>query len=158
LPPATLGLYNLTKGAVVCLTETLAAELPEGYGASVFCPGPFHTTLGQTSQEVPALIRGEAPPPPQQRPPMDFDEIMDFNPEDARDRTMPAELAGRLVIRGVRRNDLYIITHSEFYEGVKARYDAVLRAFPKDPPNEAFKRMMSFLTYNPVFAQQREYK
>ena len=29
LPPATLGLYNMTKGAVVCLTETLAAELPE---------------------------------------------------------------------------------------------------------------------------------
>ena len=159
LPPATLGLYNMTKGAVVCLTETLAAELPEGYGASVFCPGPFHTTLGQTSLEVPALLRGETPPPAAERPPMDFgDEVLHFDPQSARERTMPAELAGKLVIRGVRRGDLYIITHSEFYEGVKARYDAVLRAFPKDPPNEAFKAMMSFLTYNPVFALQREYK
>ena len=158
LPPATLGLYNMTKGAVVCLTETLAAELPAGYGASVFCPGPFHTTLGQTSIEVPALLRGETPPPAEPRPPMGADMEFEFDPAEAQSGTKPAELAGQLVIRGVRRGDLYIITHSEFYEGVKARYDAVLRAFPKDPPNEAFKRLASFLTYNPVFALQREYK
>ena len=158
LPPATLGLYNMTKGAVVCLTETLAAELPEGYGASVFCPGPFQTTLGQTSIEVPALLRGETPVPVPPRQPMAVDEEWGFDPEESRSRTMPAEVAGKLVIRGIRRGDLYIITHSEFYEGVKARYDAVLRAFPKDPPSEAFKRAAAFLTYNPVFALQREYK
>ena len=157
LPPATLGLYNLTKGAVVSLTETLAAELPEGYGASVFCPGPFKTNLGVTSREVPALIRGEQAPPPPPPPAWLKDMELDFNPEEAAAREMPAEEAGRLVIRGVRRGDLYIITHPEFYEGVKARYDAVLRAFPKDKPNEAFKRMFAFLTYNPVFAKQREY-
>ena len=157
LPPATLGLYNLTKGAVVSLTETLAAELPEGYGASVFCPGPFKTNLGATSREVPALLKGEqAPPPP---PPRSWpeDAELDFDPKEASSREMPAEEAGRLVIRGIRRGDLYIITHPEFYEGVKARYDAVLRAFPKDKPNEAFKRAFAFLTYNPAFEKQREY-
>ena len=157
LPPPTLGLYNLTKGAVVSLTETLAAELPEGYGASVFCPGPFKTNLGVTSREVPALLKGEETPPPPPPPAWLNDPELDFDPQEASAREMPAEEAGRLVIRGVRRGDLYIITHSEFYEGVKARYDAVLRAFPKDKPNEAFKKMMSFLTYNPVFAKQREY-
>lgn len=157
LPPATLGLYNLTKGAVVSLTETLAAELPEGYGASVFCPGPFKTNLGNTSREVPALLKGEDTPPPPPPPEWLKDMEFEFDPEEAASREMPAEVAGRLVIRGVRRGDLYIITHSEFYEGVKARYDAVLRAFPKDKPNEAFKRMFSFLTYNPVFEKQREY-
>jgi len=157
LPPATLGLYNLTKGAVVSLTETLAAELPEGYGASVFCPGPFKTNLGNTSREVPALLKGEQAPPPPPPPEWLKDMEMDFDPEEAASREMPAEVAGRLVIRGVRRGDLYIITHPEFYEGVKARYDAVLRAFPKDKPNEGFKRMFSFLTYNPVFAKQREH-
>ena len=158
LPPATLGLYNLTKGAVVSLTETLAAELPDGYGASVFCPGPFKTNLGKTSLEVPAILKGEPAPAP---PPMpDFRAAfaeLGFDPDEALGREMPADVAGRAVIRGVKRGDLYIITHSEFYEGVKARYDAVLRAFPKDPPNEAFKRMFSFLTYNPAFARQRDY-
>ena len=157
LPPATLGLYNLTKGAVVCLTETLAAELPDGYGASVFCPGPFKTNLGNTSREVPALLKGEPVPPPPPPPAWLNDIELDFDPAEAFSREMPAEIAGKLVIRGVRRGDLYIITHSEFYEGVKARYDAVLRAFPKDKPNEAFKRIFSFLTYNPAFEKQREY-
>ena len=157
LPPATLGLYNMTKGAVVCLTETLAAELPEGYGASVFCPGPFKTNLGNTSREVPALIKGEPVPPPPPPPAWLNNSELDFDPAEAASREMPAEVAGKLVIRGIRRGDLYIITHPEFYEGVKARYDAVLRAFPKDKPNEAFKKMYSFLTYNPAFEKQREY-
>ena len=157
LPPATLGLYNLTKGAVVSLTETLAADLPEGYGASVFCPGPFKTNLGNTTREVQAMLKGEdpIPAPPPTRAAVD-DPMLDFDPEEAYSREMPAEEAARLVFRGIRRGDLYIITHSEFYEGVKARYDAVLRAFPKDKPNEAFKRMFAFLTYNPEFAKQRE--
>ena len=157
LPPATLGLYNMTKGAVVSLTETLAAELPDGYGASVFCPGPFQTNLGNTSQEVPALLRGEAPPEPVERGMPPDDGEMNFDLEDSRMPLRTADEAAKLVFRGVRRGDLYIITHSEFYEGVKARYDAVLRAFPKDKPSEGFKRMANFLTYNPEFAKQREY-
>ena len=157
LPPATLGLYNLTKGAIICMTETLAAELPEGYGASVFCPGPFKTNLPITSLEIPALLRGEAAPPPPPPPavPELSKEELGYDPKEV--FTRPAELAGQLVIRGVRRGDLYIITHSEFYEGVKARYDAVLRAFPKDKPSESFKARYGFLTYSPVFAKQREY-
>ena len=158
LPPATLGLYNMTKGAVVCLTETLAAELPKGYGASVFCPGPFQTNLGNTSREVPSLLKGEPAPPPPPPPWMPDDSVTAFCLDDEiHSLERPAEEAAKLVFRGILRNDLYIITHSEFYEGVKARYDAVLRAFPKDKPNEAFKRVFSFLTYNPEFAKQREY-
>ena len=156
LPPATLGLYNLTKGAVVCLTETLAAELPEGYSASVFCPGPFQTDLPNTSREIPALLKGE-PAPPQIPRPSPPDDESNFYLEDTGITIGTAEEAGRLVMRGVRRGDLYIITHSEFYEGVKARYDAVLRAFPKNKPNEAFKRSFSFVIYNPVFEKQRDY-
>lgn len=154
LPPPKLGLYNLTKGAVVSLTETLAADLPEGYGASVFCPGPFKTSLGQTSGEVSALLKGEAPPADAPGPNL-LDESADL--EEAFSREMPAEVAARLVFRGIGRGDLYIITHPEFYEGVKARCDAVLRAFPKGQPNEAFKKAFAFLVYNPVFAKQREY-
>ena len=157
LPLQMLGLYNLTKGAIVSLTETLASDLPEGYGASVFCPGPFHTNLPFTSNEVPALLKGEpVPPPGPPRAMPDEDEIY-YDPEDALRRVLPAEEAGRLVLRGVRRGDLYIITHCEFYEGFKARCDAMLRAFPKDKPSEAFKKMMGFSTYNVVFEKQREY-
>ena len=154
LPPPTIGLYNLTKGAVVCLTETLAAELPDGYGASVFCPGPFKTNLGKSSAEIAMLLKGEPSAPPIRRA---QDAEPDYDMQEVAKREMPAEEAARLVFRGIRRGDLYIITHPEFYEGLKARYDAVLRAFPKGQPNEDFKRRYALLTYNPVFAKQREY-
>jgi NAD(P)-dependent dehydrogenase (short-subunit alcohol dehydrogenase family) len=154
LPPPTIGLYNLTKGAVVCLTETLAAELPEGYGASVFCPGPFKTNLGKSSSEVHMRLNGALPSPLVRRP---QSAELDYDPDEVARREMPAEQAARLVFRGIRRGDLYIITHPEFYEGVKARYDAVLRAFPKDAPSEAFKRRYALITYNPIFSKQREY-
>lgn len=157
IPPPGLGLYNITKGALISLTETLASELPEGYGASVFCPGPFKTNLGRTSFEVQAIINGEgeaAPPPPPPPPPGDSD--IDF--AEVMSREMPADEAGRLVFRGIKRGDLYIITHPEYYEGFKARCEAMLRAFPKDSPNETFKRAFNFMVYNPVFAKQREYR
>ena len=159
LPPPMLGLYNLTKGAVVCLTETLASELPEGYGASVFCPGLFQTNLPKTSLEVPALLKGEPVPEfqPRTAPPADGEVDFFLDEEEKFVERFPEE-AGRLVLRGIKRGDLYIITHSEFYEGVKARYDAVLRAFPKDNVNEVSKKRLSFVTYNPIFEKQREYK
>jgi NAD(P)-dependent dehydrogenase (short-subunit alcohol dehydrogenase family) len=157
LPPEGLGLYNLTKGAVVSLTETLAADLPEGYGASVFCPGPFKTNLGKSSFEVVARLSGAVIPdgPLPVPPPPPADLAAKF--AEAAHRELPADEAGPLVFRGIKRGDLYIITHPEFYEGVKARYDAVLRAFPKSRPDETFKRVFERLVYNPVFAKQREY-
>jgi NAD(P)-dependent dehydrogenase (short-subunit alcohol dehydrogenase family) len=157
LPPEGLGLYNLTKGAVVALTETLASDLPEGYGASVFCPGPFKTNLGKSSFEVIARLSGNGEMPDEiPLPPAPPEELLAAFAEAAH-RELPADEAGRLVFRGVKRGDLYIITHPEFYDGVIARYDAVLRAFPKTQPDETFKRVFARLVYNPVFAKQREY-
>ena len=154
-PLAVTGLYNMTKGAVVSMTETLASELPEGVGASVFCPGPFKTNLGKNTREIPTALKGiQAPPPLVSR---EASDELGFDLDEAQSRELPPEVAGQLVLRGVRRGDLYIITHSEFYEGVKARLDAILRAIPKDKQNEGFKKLFSFLLYNPVFDKQREY-
>jgi hypothetical protein len=38
--------------------------------------------------------------------------------------------AGRSVLHGVRRNDLFIFSHPEFREGTRERFDAVLASFP----------------------------
>jgi short-subunit dehydrogenase len=44
--PPTMGAYNVTKAAVVALSETLYGELlPEGVGVSVLCPSFFQTNL-----------------------------------------------------------------------------------------------------------------
>ena len=153
IPVPFCGLYNFTKQAVIAVMETLAEDL-EGtnIGSSVFCPGPFKSSLGQTTVDITEELLGEKPkdPPPmkggKERP--SFEEIWTL--------TRPAEEAAERVIRGVKRGDLYILTHSEFKEGFSARVNAMLRAFPDEPPQEAFIKTFDFLVQNPVFDKQTQ--
>jgi hypothetical protein len=44
--------------------------------------------------------------------------------------------AGERVLNGIRNNDLYILSHAEFKDGVKERHDALLASFTDEeaPP------------------------
>ena len=157
LPVPACGLYNLTKHAVVTMMETLAMDLVgTNIGASAYCPGGYRTDLGRSSFEVTAAMLGDAasPPPPPPPPPKDGDEgrgRMDWD-EVMRD----ADDAGERVLRGVKRGDLYILTHSEFKAGVEARLNAILRAFPDEVPNPRYSEIFPFLTYNAIFDEQTQ--
>jgi hypothetical protein len=51
----------------------------------------------------------------------------------------------------VRRNDLFILTHPEFREGVRERAEALLNAFPDEPVNTERAAAITFLTSHPVY-------
>ncbi len=151
-------LYNSLKNAVVSVMETMACDLKKyNIGSSVFCPGPYSTNLGKSSGEVRAKHLGievpqMAPPPkrdgnapPPQGPQIDFSKIM-RDPEEA----------GRRVVRGIKRNDLYILTHSDFKIGWDARAAAVAKAFPAEPSNPDFMKVFPMLAYNPIFEIQTQ--
>lgn len=154
-------IYNTTKYAIAGMMETLAGDLDgTGVGASVLIPGPTMTNLGPSSfANRPEHLRNEgqtwppSPPPtrdgePPRRPPpmMDFRKVfMD-----------PLE-TGERVLRGIKRNDIFIHTHPEFRDGYIVRHKAVIRAIPDEPPNkeraEIIKKMGT-LAYNPVYERQ----
>ena len=154
-------IYCTTKFAVAGMMETVATDLQDkNIGASVLVPGPTVTNLGpSTFANRPARLQNEGetwppkmPPPPkdgQPRPPMpDFSKIfMD-----------PVE-TGERVVRGIRNNDLFIITHPEFKDGIIARNEALLRACPDQPLDtnlhELLKKMGS-LVYNPIYDKQKQ--
>lgn len=149
------GLYCTTKFAVAGMMETLATDLKgTNIGASVFFPGPVRTSLGQTTEEVrPAHLRDEAASGAgggQRRrdiPPFDPNIFMD--PEEV----------GERVLRGIRRGDLFIMSHPEFKDGIMARNAALLRAIPQDPPNEERTKIVKLfgtLIYNPIYDEQGE--
>jgi Short-chain alcohol dehydrogenase of unknown specificity len=155
LPVPGCGLYNVTKAAVVGIMESLAEDLAgTNIGASAFCPGGYITNLGMSSFEVTAELSGEkkAPPPrPVQKDGEPMPAMSEWNtllrsPDDA----------GERVVRGIRRNDLYILTHAEFKEGVKSRADAIIRAFPDETPNKRYGEVFPFLTYNELFDKQTQ--
>ena len=146
------GLYNTTKYAVAGMMETLATDLQDtGVGASVYFPGPVKTNLRFTTRATrPDHLKNEVepqmPPPPGGRPPFDPNVFMD-----------PVE-AGERVLRGIMRNDLFIMSHPEFRDGIIARNEALLRSLPDEPPDQKrYETLKNFgtLLYNPIYDGQR---
>jgi NAD(P)-dependent dehydrogenase (short-subunit alcohol dehydrogenase family) len=154
IPVPGCGLYNVTKAAVVATMLTLAEDLAgTNVGASVFCPGGYDTNLGKSSFEVTAELLGEAPTPP---PPPPGDGEAFAPPPDWNGLIRPPEDAGVRVVRGIKRGDLYILTHTEFKAGVEEHANAILRAFPEETPNPRYSEVFPFLTSNPVFNKQTQ--
>lgn len=150
LPTAKCDIYNITKAAVVALTESLGATLiGTNVGISVFCPGPHDTKLGANSEEVQAALLGnkvEKAAPTENNTLPGYDNSLTRSPSEA----------GARVIRGIRRRDIYILTHSEFKPGLTERWDAIMKALPDETPDTRFYKEFAFLATNPIYRYQEQ--
>jgi NAD(P)-dependent dehydrogenase (short-subunit alcohol dehydrogenase family) len=146
---AGAGVYVTSKFALVGLAESLRADLSEsGVGVSVLCPGPVKSEIFESTQQVrpPELAASGSVPvvPPGT-----------VRADTAIFRTAPtgAEI-GELVLQGVRRNDLYILTHPEIRPVLEARAAALLRALPAGTVSEeriqAQSRLLDASLYAPL--------
>jgi NAD(P)-dependent dehydrogenase (short-subunit alcohol dehydrogenase family) len=148
------GLYCAAKFAITGMMESLATELQgTNIGVSVFFPGPVQTNLAATTGEVrPEHLRNEpkADLGPDGRPSRNFT----FDPTVF----MTKEEVGKRVLRGIRRGDLFIMTHPEFAPGIEARNKALLRAQPIEPINQKRAetvKLFGTLLYNPIYDTQQ---
>jgi len=119
--PTRIGSYAVAKYGVVALTEVLAAELAaEGskVGASVLCPGTVRTNIGTSSRNRPADLAD--------RGLVDVDIQLEDNPNY---RWIDPDQAGAVVVRAVKRGDLYALTHPDWYPQVEQRHQAIAAAF-----------------------------
>jgi NAD(P)-dependent dehydrogenase (short-subunit alcohol dehydrogenase family) len=129
---AGVGVYVTSKFALVGLAESLRADLREfGVGVSVLCPGPVKSELFESTQEVRPAQFAATGSKPLLPPGVARADTPIF-------RTAPtgAEI-GEYVLRGVRRNDLYILTHAEIRPVLEARAAALLAALPAEAVAEA---------------------
>ncbi|MGB6451336.1 MAG: SDR family NAD(P)-dependent oxidoreductase [Steroidobacteraceae bacterium] len=122
------GCYVTSKFALVGLAESLRADLaPHGVGVSVLCPGPVQSDLFESTVAVrPANLAATGSVP--------------LMPPGARREDTPifatapsGEEVARQVLRGIRRNDLYILTHPEIRPVLEARAAALLASLPREP-------------------------
>jgi NAD(P)-dependent dehydrogenase (short-subunit alcohol dehydrogenase family) len=115
-----LGIYAATKFAVLALSETLREELaPENIGVSVLCPGGVRTRIFEAARNRPAILGGpdaDAAPTPSA-----VAEAMGMEPL----------AVGECVLRAIRANELYVLTHPEFRAAFAARAQAILEAFDR---------------------------
>ncbi len=128
-----LGAYAAAKFGVVGLTEVLAAELAADnsrVGVSVLCPGTVHTNIGNSSRNRPADL-----------PDAGFKDI-DIELEDnPRYRWIYPVDAGAVVVRAIKRGDLYALTHPDWYPMVAERHAAIAAAFREQ---EALRQQPGF--------------
>ncbi len=150
---ATAGLYITTKFAVVGLSEALRSELArDGIGVSAFCPGGVRTQIREFEKTRPERYgrSGYAGAPPVRPPPAS--EVLEALREFSAD---PVEV-GEIVLRGIRRNDLYIFTQPEFRDGLRERFDAILATLGEPDPVRAarLRRLAPHLTGDPIYAAE----
>jgi NAD(P)-dependent dehydrogenase (short-subunit alcohol dehydrogenase family) len=144
------GIYTTAKYAVVGLMESLRSELePHSIGVSAFCPGLVNTNIGDVDKLRPAEFRDST-----------YSAGAAERAAFMREKIFPHGMSpieiGERVLEGIRRNDLWILTHSEYREGAQQRFDAILASFPTDaaPPQRAAAEAM--VVRNPLFAAERE--
>jgi NAD(P)-dependent dehydrogenase (short-subunit alcohol dehydrogenase family) len=139
-----LGAYAAAKYGVVGLTEVLAAELAADnsrVGVSVLCPGTVHTNIGHSSRNRPADLpdasehsnfaaTSTAISPGERKIRAfglkDIDIELEDNP---RYRWVYPVDAGAVVVRAIKRGDLYALTHPDWYPMVAERHEAIAEAF-----------------------------
>lgn len=130
LAPPLMGVYNVSKHAVVALTETLYHDLrlaQSSIGVSLLCPAFVPTGIAQSHRNRPAELADDRDSPSKRQAQVGLEKAV------AGGRISAAEVAA-MTFDAVRANRFYIFTHPQIMPGVEARFAAALAGeAPSDP-------------------------
>jgi NAD(P)-dependent dehydrogenase (short-subunit alcohol dehydrogenase family) len=146
LPHSGATIYGTSKGAAVAMMECMRGELePEGIICSAFCPGAVQSNIAKSAETRPSSLAdtGYAEADKRRQQGGNFFHLY---------RTK--EEIGARVLQGILNDELYIVTHSEFRQGVEERAQAMCASVPDLPENEEYKRTFSILFRNPIHAAE----
>jgi short-subunit dehydrogenase len=131
LNPHNMGVYNVSKHAVVSLSETLYQDLAlvtDQVGASVLCPYFVPTGISQSHRNRPAELAGTKPTRSQL-----ISQAMTGKAVES-GRVSAADVA-QLVFDSVSANRFYIYSHPKAIGAVQTRLEDILLA---RNPTDAF--------------------
>ncbi len=130
LAAPNMGVYNVSKHAVVALSETLYQDLSlvtDQISASVLCPFFVPTGISQSHRNRPAELRGSKPTKSQL-----VGQAMTSKAVDS-GKVSAADVAQR-VFDAVAKNQFYIYSHPKAIKSVQTRLEDILQARnPSDP-------------------------
>ena len=140
-----VGLYSTTKFAVVGLSESLRTDMiGRNIGVSVYCPGTVKSNIGAGGGPRHERFKdtGYAPPPPAKPGEASFMDV-----------AMDAVEAGRHVMRGIKNNELFIISHPEFRDVLRARHAKIEASIAKEPVDEVRAESVRFILSNAIYSE-----
>ncbi len=130
LAPPNMGVYNVSKHAVVAFSETLYQDLSlvtDQISASVLCPFFVATGISQSQRNRPADLRGSKPTKSQLVGQAMTSKAVDSGKVSAAD-------VAQLVFDAVAKNQFYIYSHPKAIKSVQTRLEDILQARnPTDP-------------------------
>jgi NAD(P)-dependent dehydrogenase (short-subunit alcohol dehydrogenase family) len=142
LNPPAMGVYNVSKHAVVSLSESLYHDLRlvgASIQASVLCPYFVPTGIAHSEAHRPhELDRGGAPTASQQAAHTLIGKAVDAGKVSAAD-------VARITFDGIREGRFYIYSHPQVLGGVAERMDAIVQGKPPADPYAATPQLTQML-------------
>jgi NAD(P)-dependent dehydrogenase (short-subunit alcohol dehydrogenase family) len=137
----SLGVYATTKFAVVGMMESLRTEMSgRNIGVSVYCPGLVRTEIFDAERNRPAS-HGVVAKKPAGPPPL----LPGSKPVDLMGVAMDPMEAGRQVLAGIRRNDLYILSHPEWADVARERFRLMMASFSEKSVPQGRREATAFI-------------
>ena len=130
LTPPNMGIYNVSKHAVVSLSETLYQDLKlvtDQVGASVLCPYFVPTGISQSHRNKPAELADEKPTQSQLIGQAMSDKAVSSG-------KITAAQVAEMVFHAMRHDQFYIYSHPKALGNAQSRFDAIVAGTnPPDP-------------------------
>jgi NAD(P)-dependent dehydrogenase (short-subunit alcohol dehydrogenase family) len=122
--PSFMAIYATAKAGVIALTEAMRDDLArDDIGATVLCPGPVRSRIHELGQNRPARFQASDA----------FTAAAEkLGRRQVSDLWMEPDEVGRMVLKAILDNRLYVITHGEWRGAVQARHDQILAATPAE--------------------------
>jgi NAD(P)-dependent dehydrogenase (short-subunit alcohol dehydrogenase family) len=128
--PSGSGAYNVTKHAVVALSETLHHDLRErgaGVGVSVLCPAYVPTGIAESERNRPADVRAS------QKSGATLAREAMLKKAVASGRLSADDVASA-VVDAVKKGRFYVLTHPRIKGAIRARLEDILEERPPRDP------------------------
>ena len=133
LTPPNMGIYNVTKHAVVALTETLYQDLKlvsDQISASVLCPYFVPTGISQSHRNRPSQLKADKPTKSQLIGQAMSDKAVGSGKVSAAD-------VAKMVFDAISKDHFYIYSHPKALGNVQHRMEAIVKGHnPSDPFKE----------------------
>lgn len=147
VPVGGTTIYSAGKAYVTAMMECMRPELePRGVICSAFCPGAVQSNIAESGRTRPASLAetGYAEADKRRQASGSLTHLFQTKEE-----------VGERVLRGILSDELYILTHSEFLEGVRERGEAMALAVQDHlPENPEYKAAFAMLFRNPAISAE----
>jgi NAD(P)-dependent dehydrogenase (short-subunit alcohol dehydrogenase family) len=147
VPVGGTTIYSTAKAAVLTMMETMRPELESrGVICSAFCPGAVQSNIAEAGKTRPAALADTGYAEADKRR-QDGGNLMHLY--------QTKEEVGQRVLQGILNDELYILTHSEFLDGVTDRGNAMIASVPAHlPENAEYKDRFAMLFNSPIWAAE----